>query len=89
MASQDLLYSILPRPPLAPSASEFQREVTAIVKEPVTKKTQLEKELPDQSAQDSYTPSDQHAPEDQPSLPAAEPVSAEDTEDDGHIDLFV
>lgn len=84
MANQDLLYSILPRPPAAPGSGEFSREVSHIVKEPKVKKSDVhpDPEARQQHHQPGHGP---HPPqgEAQPGdAPAAE-------EDDGRIDVYI
>lgn len=95
MANQDLLFSILPRPPLAPGSGESHRDVRPIEKEPVTPKTEIHKDPSGRSPQDEYHP---RHPQD---LATEEEVPAEGDDQDialhggepetgnEHVDLFV
>lgn len=83
MANQDLLYSVLPRPPVAPGSGEFSREVSHIIKEPKVKKSDVH---PDPESHQ------QHQRATQPAPPTTEPSTDEEhapDEEGARIDLYI
>jgi hypothetical protein len=98
MPNQDLLYSILPRPPIAPGSGDFHRDIPRIEKEPVTKKTEIHKDPAEHSPQDDYHPHPHSQDTEPESDQGLEPEEVEEPtpvdvtiSDDGkeHVDLFV
>lgn len=93
MPNQDLLFSILPRPPIAPGKGEFHPNPPIIEKEPVTKKTEVHKDPAEHAPQDDYHPASGHQQQesaaDEESL--TDSTHAQGSEEDGqeHVDLFV
>lgn len=89
MANQDLLYSILPRPPIAPGSGDFGHDITSIHRTPVSREVDPHKDPLEHAPQDEYHPSHdgssgeehhQEVPEDEQKKPEA---------DGEHVDLFV
>ena len=94
MANQDLLFSILPRPPLAPGSGDFHRDIPAIQKEPVTPKTEIHKDPAEHSPQDENHPRHHKPPaEDDVDVDADNPENPTSDAPPGtgneHVDLFV
>ena len=90
MPNQDLLFSILQRPPLAPGKGEFHPNPPLIEKEPMTKRAEVHKDPAEHAPQDDYHPTShqQAQPEENPEPEAAEaPSVGEDGQE--HVDLFV
>jgi hypothetical protein len=90
MANQDLLYSILPRPPITPGSGDFGHDVASIHRTPVSREVESHKDPLEHAPQDEYHPSHsgsggaeedkQEAPEHNQKKPEA---------DGEHVDLFV
>ena len=92
MPNQDLLYSILPRAPIAPGSGDFHRDITRIQKEPVIKQTEVHKDPAEHSAQDEYHPSHGKAesePNEQEETTEADEHKPAEGDAPEHVDLFV
>ncbi len=90
MANQDLLYSILPRPPVAPGSGEFARDISRIQKEPIVKKTEVHKDPQERAPQDEYHPKshdDTHSDENS-EMAVDEADVSQDDQGNPHVDLF-
>lgn len=90
MANQDLLYSVLPRPPVAPGSGEFARDIARIQKEPVVKKTEVHKDPQERAPQDEYHPQQTEEAVRSENDDEAGGSEAVSTDKDGqpHVDLF-
>ena len=90
MANQDLLYSILPRPPIAPGSGDFGHDIASIHRTPASREVESHKDPLEHAPQDEYHPSHGGTSEGEQSHQDTPEHDQKKSEADGeHVDLFV